>query len=166
MTDWVAATSALLAAIGLIFAGYQTRRLHRDGVREQKLERDGVVVSWTPVITPNRAEPNGLATWVYEFEAHNPGRFTVDDVVIAVQFPRDFERLRHDCSREPRTRVMTLRTPVLRGGGSRKWTRHISMEITGPDLSLTFADISFFDADQRSRTNRWPRSARSKADLG
>jgi len=150
LTDWLAILSALFAAVGLVFAGYQARRLHRDGVREHKLERDGVVVSWTPLTAPNHAEPDGRAIWVYEFEAHNPGRFTVDDIVITVQSPRAFSALAMTAACEPRTRVMTLRTPVLRGGSSRKWTRYINMEYAGPNLGETFADISLFDADQSS----------------
>jgi hypothetical protein len=95
--DWLAATSSLIAAIGLVFTGYQVWVLNRQTRLDRRVVIDGVAVAWRPIEAPSRAErPDGTSAWLYELTVVNPGRLPIDDVHVHWVFPCDVVRLRHD----------------------------------------------------------------------
>lgn len=75
LTDWLAAVSAILTAIGRIFAGLQVRHLWQQRSAEDRVAIEGVSVSWQPLSAPHRPGRDGTATWVYDVVVHNPVRF-------------------------------------------------------------------------------------------
>lgn len=56
MTDALAVGSALIAAAGLGFSGWQLRLIHTDRKQERDLETGGVCVSWRAATAPNEAD--------------------------------------------------------------------------------------------------------------
>ena len=82
MADWAGAVSAAVAAIGLIFAGWQLSLLNRQARDDRRVAETGVVVSWRAVVAPDHAGEDGLAEWEYEVTAQNPGRLPIDHVEI------------------------------------------------------------------------------------
>jgi hypothetical protein len=154
-----AVASAVVAGIGLIFAGWQVRLLNQAARQERKVALDGVAVSWQPVEAPHRPEPDGTAQWVYRITAHNPGRLPIDEIVVRLTFPVEVRRVHYSGVRDEPCTTLTLTTPVLVGGGQREWTRRIEMDfaVAGERLSETNAEIHFRDVSGEPHTNPWPR---------
>jgi hypothetical protein len=165
MADWIAMASAVAAAIGLLFTGYQVWLLNRQARHDRRVVLDGVAVTWRPVEAPSRKEnDDGTSKWVYEVVLVNPGRLPIDDVQIRWTFPCDVVRLRHDGIRDRPRRTLTLLAPVVIGGGERKWRRHLLIDyIEKNNLIKTYAEVTFNDVDGHERTNRWPRTTRRQA---
>src|SRR2546421_4056894 len=90
MSDWAAVASALIAGIGLLFAGWQLMIMNRAAKLERTVARDGVVVSWRPIEAPRQPEPDGTAVWLYEIRLDNPGRLPVDNVRVEWHFHARF----------------------------------------------------------------------------
>lgn len=51
------AVSAMAAAVGLVFAGWRLRITHKDREEDHQVAREGVAVSWRPVLAPVSADP-------------------------------------------------------------------------------------------------------------
>jgi hypothetical protein len=166
MADWIALASSIAAAIGLLFTGYQVRLLNRQARHDRRVVLDGVAVSWRPVEAPSRQErEDGKSKWVYEVVLANPGRLPIDDVRIRWRFPCEVVRLRHGGITDPPRHTLTLLAPVVIGGGERTWRRHLLIDYTQKnDLIETYAEVTFNDVDGHERTNRWPRTTRSRLD--
>ncbi len=73
MSEWAAVVSAIVAALGLVFAGRQLLLLNRQAAHDRRVAFDGVVVSWHALESPNHPDADGTAVWLYEITAHNPG---------------------------------------------------------------------------------------------
>jgi hypothetical protein len=168
VADWIAVASAVAAAIGLMFAGYQVWLLNRQARHDRRVVLDGVAVSWRPVESPSRAErADGTSKWLYELVLVNPGRLPIDDVHIRWIFPCDVVRLRHDGVVDPPTNTLMLSAPVVVGGDRRSWRRHLLIDYSRiHDLATTYAEVTFNDIDGHRRTNRWPRTARLPLNAG
>ena len=162
MTDWIAMTSSLVAAVGLLFTGYQVWLLNRQARYDRRVVIDGVAASWRPVHAPSQAErADGTSKWQYELRLVNPGRLPIDDVHIRWVFPCEVVRLRHNGITDEPTSSLILSAPVLVGGGERVWNRWLQIKFDDKDkLAAIYAEIAFNDIDGRRRTNRWPRRDR------
>ena len=162
MSEWAAAASTLIAAVGLLFAGWQLMIMNRAAAMERRVAREGVVVSWRPLEAPHEAGPDGSAVWLYEIRVHNPGRLPVDDVRVDWHFRCPVQRRRSGVL-DPATNVLQLFTPVLPGGDHRRWERRLVINFAEAESALadTFAEVYFVDVERRSKTNRWPRGKRS-----
>jgi hypothetical protein len=160
--DWIAIVSSLIAAIGLLFTGYQVRLLNAQARRDRRVVIDGVAVSWRPIHAPARAErPDGTSVWKYQVMLVNPGQLPIDDVRVRWMFPCDVVRLRHDGSSDRPTRVLTLLAPVLVGGGQRAWERTLAIDYREKNnLINVYAEVTFNGIDGLQRKNRWPRRSR------
>jgi len=158
MNDLVAIASASIAAVGLFFAGWQLLLLNRNATYERRVAYDGVVVSWRPVEAPDHPNHDGAAEWLYELTVNNPGRLPIDHVVVRWVFPCLVQRVRGSGVLDAPVAELTLGTPVLAGGNSRKWRRRVRIDFgqrgTLPD---TFAKIRYMDIDGNEHCNRWPR---------
>jgi hypothetical protein len=161
MSEWAAVASAMIAGVGLLFAGWQLMIMNQAQAMERRVARDGVVVSWLPIEAPRAPEPDGTGVWLYEIQVHNPGRLPVDDVRVDWHFQCPVQRRRSSVV-EPATRHLQLVTPVLAGGDKRRWERRLVMNYAEAEATLpsTFAEVHFVDVEGRSQTNRWPRSRR------
>jgi hypothetical protein len=162
VAERIAMASGIIAAIALLFTGYQVWLLNRQFRYERRVVVDGVAVSWRPVEAPSRAErDDGTSKWVYEVMLVNPGRLPIDDVQIRWTFPCGVVRVRHDGILDEPTTVLMLSAPVLVGGGQRSWRRHLLIDYSRKhDLIETYADVTFNDIDGLRRSNRWPRARR------
>jgi hypothetical protein len=162
VADWIAMVSGVVAAVGLLFTGYQVWLLNRQARHDRRVVLDGVAVSWRPVEAPSQAErADGMSKWLYELVLVNPGRLPIDDVQIRWTFPCHVVRLRHDGISDSPTATLTLSVPVVVGGGERTWRRNLLIDYGKKhDLFRTYAEVTFNDIDGRRRTNRWPRNAR------
>ncbi|GAA3213857.1 hypothetical protein ACFO1B_13125 [Dactylosporangium siamense] len=158
MTDWVAVTSTSITGAGLVFAGWQLMIMNRAARMDRKVALDGVVASWRAVEAPREAQPDGNGVWLYEFQVHNPGRLPIDSVKIDWRFPCEVRRRRSGHLGKA-TKHLELTTPVVPGGGHRRWERRLVMNFAEAEACLqdTFAEVHFDDVAGRSRTNRWPR---------
>jgi hypothetical protein len=163
MSEWAAVASALIAGVGLLFAGGQLMVMNRAAAMERRVARDGVVVSWRPIEAPRKAESDGSAVWLYEVRVHNPGRLPVDDVQVDWHFQCPVRRRRSGFL-EPATKQLQLVTPVLPGGDERRWERRLVMNYAEAEAALpgTFAIVHFVDIEGRRQTNCWPRSRRDE----
>ena len=52
--------SAVAAAVGLVFAGWQLRIVHNDREEDHRVAREGVAVSWQPVLAGQNQVHVGL----------------------------------------------------------------------------------------------------------
>jgi hypothetical protein len=160
MSDWAAAVSALIAGLGLLFAGGQLALLNRQARYERRVAYEGVVVSWYPLETPQHPDRDGSAAWLYEVTANNPGRLPIDHIEVRLVFPCKVRRVHYNGTMDEPTSELTMTTPVLAGGATRQWRRRLRIDFADrDDLNGTFAQITFVDIDNRSHTNRWPREA-------
>jgi hypothetical protein len=118
-----------------------------------------VVVSWRAVEAPDHPGADGLADWVYEVTAQNPGRLPIDHVQVLWWFGAPVQRVHYSGRVEEASDRLSLATPVLAGGESRPWRRRIRFYYDGRDAVLhpMYAEITFTNIDGRQRTNRWPR---------
>jgi hypothetical protein len=159
MADWAAAVSAAVAAIGLIFGGWQLFLLNRQARYDRRVAESGVVVSWRSVEAPDHAAADGTADWVYEVTAHNPGRLPIDNVAVTWTFGRPVQRVHYSGRLGEPTRALSLGAPVLAGGQVHQWRRRIRFAYGERDETLhpAYAEISFTNIDGRDRRNRWPR---------
>jgi len=159
---WLAVVSSLIAAIGLLFTGYQVYLLNRQARQDRRVVLDGVAVAWRPVQAPSHAERvDGRSTWQYQLVLVNPGRLPIDDVHIRWFFPCEVVRLRHDGITDKPRSVLTLSAPVLVGGGERTWDRWLQIDYSQKaNLAATYAEVSFNDIDGQRHINRWPRRQR------
>lgn len=162
MSEWAAVFSTLIAGLGLFFAGGQLLVMNRTAAMERRVARDGVVVSWRPLDAPRVAEADGSAVWNYLVEVYNPGRLPIVDVRVEWYFQCHVQR-RRSGHLEPATKVLSLTTPVLAGGGTRPWERRLVMNFAEAEVALpsTYAEVHFVDAEGQRRVNRWPRDSRS-----
>jgi hypothetical protein len=160
--EWLAVVSSLIAAIGLIFTGYQVYLLNRQARQDRRVVLDGVAAAWRPVQAPSHPEEgDGTSTWQYQLVLVNPGRLPIDDVQIKWFFPCQVVRLRHKGVTDKPTSVLTLSAPVLVGGGERTWERWLRIDYSQKaNLAATYAEVSFNDIDGQRHTNRWPRRQR------
>jgi hypothetical protein len=168
MAEWAGAVSAAVAAIGLIFGGWQLFLLNRQARYDRRVAETGVVVSWRPVEAPDHAGEDGLADWVYEITAQNPGRLPIDHVHIWWCLGGPVRRVRYTGRVEEPSDRHSLATPVLPGGESRQWRRRVRFPFDDRDAILhpMYAEITFTNIDGRERTNRWPRPKASGARTG
>jgi hypothetical protein len=159
MAEWAAAVSAAVAAIGLVFGGWQLFLLNRQARYDRRVAETGVVVSWRAVEAPDLPGADGLADWVYEVTAQNPGRLPIDHVEVSWWFGAPVRRVPYTGRVEEASDRLTLATPVLAGGESRPWRRRIRFPYDARDAVLhpMYAEITFTNIDGRQRTNRWPR---------
>lgn len=159
MAEWAGAISAAVAAIGLVFGGWQLLLLNRQARYDRRVAETGVVVSWRTVEAPDHGDADGLADWVYDVTAQNPGRLPIDHVHISWCFGAPVQRVRYTGRLDEPSERLSLSTPVLAGGGSRTWRRHLRFDFDGRDLVLhpMYAEIAFMNIDGDRRTNRWPR---------
>lgn len=152
------AVSAIAAAMGLVFAGRQLRITHKDREEDHRVAREGVAVSWQPVLAPAREESDGTACWKYEIAVHNPGRLPIQDIEVRITFPCEVIRVHYDKSTDPPTRTLTMNHPVLAGGERRAWNRVLRIQFDQRhSLTNTYATVGFRDVEGNSSTNRWPR---------
>lgn len=158
LADWVAVGSAVAAAVGLGFTGDQLRLARRDASATERLAVEGVAVSWQALEAPDHPDDGGFAEWLYEITVHNPGRFPIDDVRVALHLPIPVRRVRYSGRLGDETSSLTMRHPVLIGGQSRMWKRRITMQFTYAErLKETFAEVEFRDVHRELRRLRWPR---------
>ncbi len=158
MTDWVAVVSTSITGAGLVFAGWQLMIMNRAARMDRRVALDGVVASWRAIEAPRKAQPDGTGVWLYEFQVHNPGRLPIDSVRIEWIFSCEVQRRRSGFLEEP-TRQLELTTPVIPGGGHRRWERRLVMNFAEAERCLqhTHAKVHFDDVAGHGRTNRWPR---------
>jgi hypothetical protein len=129
MADWIAMVSGVVAALGLLFTGYQVWLLNRQARHDRRVVIDGVAVSWRPVEAPTQVErADGMSKWLYELVLVNPGRLPIDDVHIRWTFPCDVVRLHHDGIIDSPTNTLILSVPVVVGGGERTWRRNLLID--------------------------------------
>ena len=161
LTDWIAVVSALLTAIGLIFAGLQVRHLWQQRAQDDRLATEGVVVSWQPLAAPARPERDGTATWVYEVVVHNPGRFPISEVRAELTFPVPVRRVHHRGPDDDPVRTLRLEQSVIRGGAERRWERTVVMHYVDAMAHLpeTTGVVEFTDVRGQPRRTDWPRRA-------
>ena len=159
VADWAGAVSAAVAAIGLVFGGWQLFLLNRQARYDRRVAETGVVVSWRAVEAPDQPGPDGLADWVYEVTAQNPGRLPIDNIQVWWCFGAPVQRVTYSGTVEPPTERLSLGTPVLAGGESRQWRRRLRFAHDNHDAVLhpLYAEITFTNIDGVQRTNRWPR---------
>jgi len=161
MNDCAAVASALFAAVGLIFTGRQLLLINQQARVERRVGLEGVVVSWRAVEAPNHGSHDGTAVWKYEVSVANPGRFPIDHVDIRWVFPCPVQRLHYNEQADPPRTELRLSTPVLAGGGQRRWTRRLRIDLAeAAALANTYAEVVFHDIDGQERRNRWPRIIR------
>jgi len=160
MTQTLAVASALIAAAGLGFSGWQLRLIHHDRKQERDLEIGGVCVSWRAASAPNEADVDaaGNAVWKYVFTVTNPGRFPISDVVARVAFPDPVVRIRHNGVVDAAAVTVELKHPVLAGGSSFEWApRRLKTRFdASPDRGAIVAQVSFVDSEGVSHTTTWP----------
>ena len=161
MSEWAAVASALIAGVGLLFAGWQLMIMNRAAALDRRVSIEGVVVSWRPIEAPRGPESDGSAAWLYEVRVDNPGRLPVDNVRVDWHF-QCLVRRRRAGVLEPATKQLQLVTPVIAGGDQRRWERRLVMNYAEAEagLSATCAEVHFVDIEGRSHTNRWPRANR------
>jgi hypothetical protein len=125
MADWAGVVSAAVAAIGLLFGAWQLYLLNRQARYDRRVAETGVVVSWRAVEAPDHGGPDGLADWVYEVTAQNPGRLPIDHVEITWHFGDPVRRVHYSGRLDEPAEQLLMATPVLPGGESRRWNRRI-----------------------------------------
>ncbi|WP_155387624.1 hypothetical protein [Catellatospora paridis] len=162
MAEWAGVVSAAVAAVGLLFGGWQLFLLNRQARYDRRVAETGVVVSWRAVEAPDRGGDDGLAYWVYEVTAQNPGRLPIDHVKILWSFGAPVRRVHNTGRIDDPALHLALVTPVLAGGESRQWRRRIRFTYADQDAVLhpMYAEITFMNIDGQIRTNRWPRARR------
>jgi hypothetical protein len=161
MAEWAGAVSAAVAAIGLVFGGWQLFLLNRQARYDRRVAETGVVVSWRALEAPDQAGTDGEADWLYEVTAQNPGRLPIDQVQIWWCFGALVRRVTYSGLVEAPSDRLSLGTPVLAGGEARQWRRKIRFPYDARDAVLhsMYAEITFTNIDGQQRTNRWPRAA-------
>jgi hypothetical protein len=160
MSDWAAVVSALIAAVGLVFAGWQLLLLNRQARYERRVAYEGVVVSWRALEAPQHPDSDGSAIWLYEVTAQNPGRLPIDHVEVRLVFPCEVRRVHYNGVLDAPVTELTMTSPVLAGGGARAWSRRLRIDFAHhDDLDRTLAEITFVDIDNRPHANCWPRKA-------
>lgn len=165
MTEALAIFSALIAAAGLGFSGWQLRLIHLDREMERKLDLEGVCLSWRAVRAPNRGDidANGKAVWTYAFRLDNPGRFPISEIDARVVFPNPVTRIRHNGNADDPNVVLGLAHAVLPGGANFEWPdRRLEMPFDGsPNRFDIRADVSFTDSEGLSHMTSWPKVSRT-----
>lgn len=165
MTDALAVFSALVAAGGLGFSGWQLRLLHVDRKAERDLEIAGVCLSWRAASAPHQADvdKDGNAVWQYVFAVTNPGRFPISNVTARVTFPDPVSRLRHNGLVDPAVRTLELAHPVLAGGSSFEWAPRTLRTKFDPSPSRgdMVSEVTFTDAEGGTHATSWPARGRS-----
>ncbi|MFI5912443.1 hypothetical protein [Dactylosporangium sp. NPDC051541] len=160
LADRLAAGSAAIAGIGLVFTGAQLWLLNRQARYERRISYDGVVVTWHPIEAPHRPWTDGNARWTYEITVNNPGRLPIDHIDVRWVFPCPVRRLHSSGILDEPSPKLTLVTPVLAGGGARSWTRQVQMPFDNRHLlAETYAEVTYVDIDGKPHRNRWPRIA-------
>ena len=159
MTEWIALGTAIISALGLLFAGQQVRQGNRQAREDRRLGLDGVVVYWRPTSAPAAASADGTAIWKYAITIANPGKFAIDHVSVQWTFDCDVQRVRSNGSLDPSTRQLALTLPVLPGGGDHTWDRTLRINFADATATLpaTSAHVQFRDLTGVERENRWPR---------
>ena len=162
LSTTVSVVSAVAAAGGLGFSGWQMRLLLADRQEERRLGVDGVSASWHPKVRPNESDrdPGGQAVWQFVFRVDNPGRFPISDVNVHVHFDLDVERIEHGGIPTGITRSIDLHHPVLPGGGSPEWSRRLQMNYAErAKLHTMRASVEFLDVDGARHSTTWPRAS-------
>jgi hypothetical protein len=162
LADVASMVTAGATCVALLFAGSELRRSRAHDLRKRRVEIEGVAVSWVPIEVPRTAQDEeGLASWVYEITAFNPGPLPISDVRVEILLALEVQRVRHDGHRDDRVGSLVLATPVLVGGGERKWRRRLLMnyDASHDALRQTRAIVSFLDPDDadRRQRNSWPK---------
>ncbi|MFI6833086.1 hypothetical protein ACIBG5_38635 [Kribbella sp. NPDC050241] len=164
MAEGIALSSAIIAAIGLFFAGYQLLQFRKDRKREHDLEIQGVCASWRPISNPRDSDVrDGLAVWRYAIDVHNPGKFPINWVKVTMSFPVEFARLRGN-TRTESGKELVVHQPVIAGGAHRTWERRLEMqwdEATDERLAAIAADVTFVDIQGRRQHTHWPRAKKT-----
>jgi hypothetical protein len=164
VTEWIALGTALISAIGLLFAGQQVRQGNKQTREERSLSIDGVVVSWHATIRPVAAEPDGTADWTYKVTVANPGKFAIDEVAVKWIFSCDVKRVHHDGTIDNATNILCVSVPVLAGGAwhTRTRTLRINFDEATKHLPETRAEVTFRDVSSKPHTNHWPRASKPR----
>ncbi|GAA1576728.1 hypothetical protein GCM10009789_32770 [Kribbella sancticallisti] len=81
---WV---SGVATAVAVTFAGIQLQSFRRDAKHQERVELDGVAVSWRAREVPTKPDPDGTSTALYTFTVHNPGRLPITDVEVNITVP-------------------------------------------------------------------------------
>jgi hypothetical protein len=169
MAEWAGIASALVAAVGLVFAGWQLLLLNRQARYDRRVAYDGVVVSWRPVEAPDQPDANGWCVWLFEVTVHNPGRLPIDNVEIRWYPATEVCRVRYHGGKDAPTSCLPMDASVLAGGQARTWERRITLPFANKGaLDDMYATVTYTTIDNDRRTNRWPRvprSAQLAADL-
>ena len=158
MTEWIALATAFISAVGLFFAGHQSRLSNRRAQDERRLALEGVVVFWQPVFAPAHPDADGGGEWTYDLTVENPGQFPIDEIKIAWHFDLPVQRVRYDDSLDSPTKVLNLAASVLPGGRSLRWTRTLRMNFAEATRRLpeTYAIVAFHDVSRNPRGSAPP----------
>jgi hypothetical protein len=160
VATWV---SGVATAIAVGFAGIQLRSFRRDAKHQERVELDGVAVSWRAREVPTKPDPDGTSTALYTFTVHNPGRLPITDVNVTVTVPCDVARVHFDGSIEPPSREFRLDTPVIAGGDKQAWDRRLRLRYDERQSMRDLkAHIKFWSVKSgEAHTNTWGRGGNS-----
>lgn len=159
VATWV---SGLATSVAVGFAAVQVSLLRRDAYQRQRVELEGVAVSWLAREVPTGPDPDGYSEALYCVTAHNPGRLPITDVVVAVTVPCDVQRVHYDGSLEAPKRGLRLDTPVIAGGGERLWERRLKIRYDQRALLREMQALIEFSSllDHERHRNAWGRPPR------
>ncbi|MGI8448224.1 MAG: hypothetical protein ACR2MP_13790 [Streptosporangiaceae bacterium] len=171
VADIASIVSAAATCVALVFAGFELRRSRTHDQRKRRIEIEGVAVSWVPIEVPRTAQDEqGIASWVYQFTACNPGPLPISDVRVEIHFALKVQRVHYDGHRDDPADHLVLVTPVLAGGGERTWRRRLLMSFADSRgaLPMTQAEISFIDPDDmgKRQRNHWPKNLPAAGEQG
>jgi hypothetical protein len=163
MAEWVGFASALAAAVGLIFNGWQVMLQNQQARRDRRVANEGVVVSWKPLRAPQVPDPDGTVTWTFRIYVRNPGQLPIDNIEIRWYPGTEVRRVQYNGGLDDPTTVLEMDTSVLAGGEGRDWERDVVLSFKNKDaLDDMRATVSFTTIDGKRCHNAWPRRSRSE----
>lgn len=160
VATWVSGI-ATTAAVG--FAAIQLLELRRDALKRQRVELEGVAVSWRAYEVPTKPDTDGNSTAKYEIIAHNPGSLSITQVNVTLTFLKPVQRVHVDGTLESSTSILRLDTPVIAGGDKRSWDRLFKLSFADrKSMRGIQADIEFRSLiDARTHRNHWGKDTTS-----
>lgn len=162
MADWAAVISSAIAAIALLFTGYQLLLTRRQDDERRRIATEGVSVSWQVLEAPDRPSGPGDASWLYRITIQNPGYLPIDNVVAKIRLTSAVRRIRYSGRVAEPTEVLTFRTAVLPPGGVHEWRRRLQLPLNaGAPLRNAEATVEYRDMEMQTRSATWPRIARN-----
>lgn len=149
----VAEIVAGLATAGALIAAVVELRGQRAQQRSERIAEIAAVSFTLDVIERPQpgASDEAIVRYVYQFTAHNPGRYPISNVEVGLIFPNVVERVHYNLQSDAATTTMVLTSPSIAPRSNHAWKRNLLVQSRHIDEMKRMTASMTFDTPDAGR---------------